>query len=72
MKRQFTSVIERHGRWYVAYIEEILGVNMQGRTLSEARHNPKEALTHVIEVNRELAAKQGLMNAIREPISVTT
>ncbi len=56
MKHQFTSVIEKRGRWYVA--EEIPGVNTQGRTLAEARQNLKEALTLVIEANRELAAKQ--------------
>jgi hypothetical protein len=27
MKQQFTSVIEKRGRWWVAYIEEIPGVN---------------------------------------------
>ncbi|HYX00059.1 MAG TPA: type II toxin-antitoxin system HicB family antitoxin [Candidatus Elarobacter sp.] len=58
MKHQFTSVIEKRGRWYVAYIEEIPGINTQGRTLGEARRNLKEALTMVIEANRELAAKQ--------------
>jgi predicted RNase H-like HicB family nuclease len=39
----------------VAYIEEIPGVNTQGRTLAEARRNLKEALTLVIEANRELS-----------------
>ena len=58
MKHQFTSVIEKRGRWYVAYVEEIPGVNTQGRTLAEARRNLKEALTLVIEANRKLAAKQ--------------
>jgi predicted RNase H-like HicB family nuclease len=60
MKHEFTSVIEKRGRWYVAYIEEIPGVNTQGRTLAEARRNLREALTLVIEANRELAAKQRL------------
>ncbi len=58
MRHQFTSVVEKRGRWYVAYIEEIPGVNTQGRTLAEARRNLKEALALVIEANRELAAKQ--------------
>jgi predicted RNase H-like HicB family nuclease len=58
MKNQFTSVIEKRGRWYVAYVEEISGVNTQGRTLAEARRNLKEALTLVIEANRELAAQK--------------
>lgn len=71
MKRQFTSVIEKRGRWYVAYIEEIPGVNTQGRTIAEARRNLKEALTLVIEANRELAARQRLAGAVREPITVS-
>ena len=71
MKHQFTSVIEKRGRWYVAYIEEIPGVNTQGRTLAEARRNLKDALRLVIEVNRGLAAKQRSNSALREPITVS-
>jgi predicted RNase H-like HicB family nuclease len=71
MKHQFTSVIEKRGRWYVAYIEEIPGVNTQGRTLAEARRNLREALTLVIEANRQLAAKQSSRDALREPITVS-
>ena len=71
MKNQFTSVIEKRGRWYVAYVEEIPGVNTQGRTLAEARRNLKEALTLVIEANRELAAKKRSRAALREPITIS-
>ena len=44
MTREFTAVIEKKGRWYVAWVEEIPGVNTQGKTLAEARRNLKEAL----------------------------
>jgi len=27
MKKRLTSVIEKHGGWYVAYVREIPGVN---------------------------------------------
>jgi predicted RNase H-like HicB family nuclease len=54
MKQKLTRIIEKRGRWYVAYIREIPGVNTQGRTLAEARRNLKEALRLVIEANREL------------------
>jgi len=54
MKRELTPVIEKRGKWYVVYVEEIPGVNTQGRTLVEARHNLKEALTLVLEANRAL------------------
>ncbi len=70
MKHQFTSVIEKRGKWYVAYVEEMPGVNTQGRTLREARRNLKEALAMIIEANRELAAKGRSRDALREPIVV--
>ena len=70
MKHQFTSVIEKRGKWYVAYIEEIPGVNTQGKTLAEARRNLKEALAMVVEANRKLAARGRSRGALREPIVV--
>ncbi len=69
MQREFTAVIQKHGRWYVAYVEEIPGVNTQGLTLAEARRNLKDALRLIIETNRELAAA-GARDARREPITV--
>jgi predicted RNase H-like HicB family nuclease len=69
MKRQFTAVFEKRGKWYVAYVEEIPGVNTQGRTLKEARANLKEALNLILETNRKLASKnRGRVR--REPIAV--
>ncbi len=58
MKKRLTSVIEKHGGWYVAYVREIPGVNTQGRTRKSARRNLKEALALVVLVNRELATRQ--------------
>ena len=57
MERQFTAIIEKRGKWYVATVEEIPGVNTQGRTLAEARRNLKEALQLVVEANRELLCR---------------
>jgi len=52
MEREFTAIIEKKGRWYVGTIEEIPGVNTQGRTLSEVRKNLKEAIEVILEANR--------------------
>jgi predicted RNase H-like HicB family nuclease len=69
MKRQFTAVFQKRDKWYVAYVEEIPGVNTQGRTLKEARANLKEALQLIIDANRQLAARRrGRVR--REPIAV--
>ena len=36
MSRYLTAVYEKHGEVYTAYLEEIPGVNTQGRTRDEA------------------------------------
>ena len=71
MTREFTAVIEKKGRWYVAWIEEIPGVNTQGKTLPEARRNLKEALQLLLEEYRRIASKDSSDAARREPITVT-
>ena len=57
MERQFTAIIEKRGKWYVATVEEIPGVNSQGRTLAEARTNVKEAIQLVVNAKRVLACR---------------
>jgi predicted RNase H-like HicB family nuclease len=69
MQREFTAVIQKRDKWYVAYVEEIPGVNTQGRTLAETRRNLKEALRLILEVNRQLAAPRA-RDVRREPITV--
>jgi predicted RNase H-like HicB family nuclease len=51
MQREFTAVIEKKGRWYVGTVEEIPGVNTQGRTLAEVRRNLKEAAALILATN---------------------
>jgi len=40
-------------------VEELSGVNTQGRTLKEVRENLKEATRLIIESNRELVENVG-------------
>jgi predicted RNase H-like HicB family nuclease len=54
MKKKITHIIRKSGDWYVAYINEIPGVNTQERTLAEARKNLKDALQLILEENRRL------------------
>lgn len=53
-----TAVFEQDGDTYIAYIEEIPGVNTQGATLDEARANLQEALELILEVRREMAKEE--------------
>jgi predicted RNase H-like HicB family nuclease len=62
----FTAVFQKSGDWWAAYVEELPGVNTQGATLEEARENLREALTMVLEANRELARQEEPPNGIRE------
>ena len=67
---QFTAVYMKRGAWYVAYVEEIPGVNTQGKTLTEAKRNLKDALVMVLEANRAIAHSGHRPRAIEEPISI--
>lgn len=58
MQNRYTAVFQKRGRWYIAYVEEIPGVNTQGRTLKEARENLHEALDLVLTANRKLPGRQ--------------
>lgn len=69
MKQQFTAIYKKQGRWYLGWIEEIPGVNTQGRSLKEAKENLKEALSLVLEANQNFNKKIG-SNVIREPIFI--
>ena len=70
---QLTAVFERTDRWWIAYIEEVPGVNTQGETLEEARENLREALHLVLETNRAIAREQSEgREVIREPFALAS
>jgi len=72
MARQFTAIYKKSGKWYLAWIEEIPGVNTQGKTLKEAKENLKEALLLILETNQILNKKEiSGGKIIREPLSVS-
>ena len=70
--REFTAVYKKHGQWFLAWVEEVPGVNTQGKTKKEARENLKEALELILEENRKLS-KMSLrgFEFEREPIKIT-
>jgi predicted RNase H-like HicB family nuclease len=55
---KLTAAYKKVNTWWAAWLEEIPGVNTQGKTLDEARENLKDALEMVLEANRELAEKE--------------
>ena len=73
MENSFTAVFEKDGEWWIGYVEELPGANTQGRTLDEARENLKEAVSLILEANRELAEREiAGKNVVKEEILVTS
>lgn len=69
--REFTAVFRKTGKWYLAWIEEIPGVNAQGRTLRETKENLREALLLILETNRTISSAENYGgNLTRKRIAV--
>lgn len=69
--QKFTANYKKSGKWYLGWIEEIPGVNTQGKTLKEAKENLKEALSLVLEANRAMVKKDmSPGKIIRESVTV--
>ncbi len=54
---ELTAVFLEVPEGYVAFVEELPGANTQGATLEEARENLQEAVTMILQANRELAER---------------
>lgn len=68
---KFTAVYKKRSKWYVGWIEEVPGINTQGKTLKECKNNLKEALNLIIETNKLLNRKEyNGRDTIRESIMI--
>ena len=57
-KQEYTAVFQKKGEWFLAWIEEIPGVNTQGKTMKEARKNLREALSLILKENRSISIQR--------------
>jgi predicted RNase H-like HicB family nuclease len=53
MKRSFTAIIKQDEGWWIGWVQEIPGVNSQGKTRAELLKNLRSALKEALEFNRE-------------------
>ena len=69
MDTRYKAVIQQDGEWWIGWIEEIPGVNSQGRTREELLENLRDALEEALEMNRAdaLAAAQGEYEEVSIP-----
>lgn len=70
MSYKFTAVYKKSGKWYLGWVEEISGVNTQGKTLKEVKENLKEALLLVLETNKLMSKKGTKGKVIKESLSI--
>ncbi len=71
MESTFTGVFEKVDNWYIGYVQELPGANVQEKTLEEARVSLKEAIELILLSNRELAEqKLSGKDVVREKITV--
>ena len=52
MPSRYTAVIRQQGEWWFGWVEEVPGVNSQGKSREELTENLQEALQEALEMNR--------------------
>ncbi|MBI2583450.1 MAG: type II toxin-antitoxin system HicB family antitoxin [Candidatus Aenigmarchaeota archaeon] len=66
-----TAAYRKVKEGYIAYVEEIPGVNTQGATLEETKENLLDALKMVLEANREITERElAGKEILKEKISI--
>ena len=70
MTNEFTAVVERDGKWFIAYCAEIPGANGQGRSKEEALASLSEAIALILRDRREDGLRGLPPDAIRETVIV--
>lgn len=66
---EFTAVVERDQRWFVAYCLEIPGANGQGLTKPEALQSLREAISLILHDRRE-DARRGIRAGAEQEIVI--
>jgi len=70
MRNEFTAIVERHGRWYIAYSPEIPGANGQGRTKAAAVKSLAGAIALILEDRRKDGLRGVPARATRQRVVV--
>jgi predicted RNase H-like HicB family nuclease len=70
MRNEFTAIVERDGRWYIAYSPEIPGANGQGRTKAAAVKSLAGAIALILEGRRKDGLRGVPARATRQRVVV--
>lgn len=52
MAATYTAVVQQHENWWIGWVEEVPGVNSQGKTREELLDNLRDALDEALEMDR--------------------
>jgi len=61
MRNRYSAIVQRDGKWFVAFCPEVPEANGQGKTREECLQSLAAAIELVVDYRRE----QGLANAPR-------
>lgn len=66
MKANYTAVVQQDGEWWIGWVQEIPGVNSQGKSRDELLENLRDALEEALEMNRAeaVAAASGTFEEV--------
>jgi predicted RNase H-like HicB family nuclease len=69
MASTYSAVVQQHDEWWIGWIEEVPGVNSQGKSREELLDNLRDALEEALEMNRAdaRAAATGTYEEVRIP-----
>ncbi len=70
MHNEFTAIVEREGKWFIAYCPEVPGANGQGRTKAACLKSLAKAIHLILEDRREDAMRGLPKNAQFESVAV--
>lgn len=70
MNASYTAIVQQQGEWWIGWIEEVTGVNSQGKTRDELLDNLRDALEEALEMNR--AEARAAVTGVFEEVSLST
>lgn len=70
MHNEFTAVVERDEKWFIAYCPEVPGANGQGQTKAEAIESLRGAIALILQDRREDGLRGLPEGAVQELVTV--
>ncbi len=70
MHNEFNAIIEKDGKWFIAYTPEVPGANGQGLTKEECLKSLASAIELILKDRREDVMRGLPKNAIKEKIII--